>query len=602
MVDCPQCAQRAPGRCAIESRTMSSNPYKILLVDDDPALLRLLSKWLENRGYETETARDGRHAIAAIQADCPNVIVTDWEMPFMDGLELCRWIRRQELPHYVYTIFITCRVSSDDMVAALESGADDFLKKPVDKAELVARVRSGVRVLELESKLNVLAKTDSLTGLATRRTFFELTEKEWSRSKRHYIPMSCVMLDIDFFKRINDTYGHRIGDRALREVARILQDSCRGSDVVGRYGGEEFCVLLPETTEDNALLWADRVRERIASRTDFVEGADVGITASFGVAQRLADTNSAEELVDLADQALLVAKRSGRDRVVGFQTINMSSRIQANAGGPGAMFHGLLAENVMTTVVAGLNEDDSVGHAARYFLRFRFNSAPVVDSQGKLVGMLSERDVMSIMLWPKWWRTKIKDVMKRNVVCYEQDTPVLLIYEFLCRVSLRSVVIVRNQRPTGVISRGSLLRWFTNLLSVNPGSMLEGPVLDAEEDASRVLGAEPRQNVAMIAQALTREAADLEGRVESDNMDLVPAVVGGVSRIEELLNDLLAFSRYANASMSQKLTRASGSGTGTLSDVVASQRSDAAAGTEPWFPPGCEPDLLSSDASPRSTD
>jgi diguanylate cyclase (GGDEF)-like protein len=478
-------------------------------------------------------------------------------MPVMDGLDLCRWIRQQQLPSYVYTIFITSRSASEDLVSALEAGADDFLKKPADKAELIARVQSSIRVLELESRLNFLAKTDALTGLATRRTFFEHMEKEWSRSQRNFIPMSCVMLDIDFFKRINDTYGHGAGDQALRGVANILQDSCRGSDFVGRYGGEEFCVLLPETTEHNALLWADRVRQRIAAKTDLIADPNVGVTASFGVAQRLADTHNSEELVDLADQALLVAKRSGRDRVIGFQSLGSSSRIKANTAGPSAMFHGLSAQNVMTTIVAGLNENATVGRAVQYFLRFRFNFAPVVDNEGQLVGVLSERDAMSIMMWPKWWKMKIQDVMKRNVVCYEEDTPVLLIYEFLCRVSLRAVVIVKDRRPTGIISRGSLLRWFTNLRAVNPAAVLEGPSLEVpadhapESDAVSALS-EPRQNITMIVQALAREAQQLEGRVAGEEHDLVPAVVGGVSRIEELLNDLLAYSRYANADSSDQ--------------------------------------------------
>ncbi|MBP89754.1 MAG: hypothetical protein CMJ64_24120 [Planctomycetaceae bacterium] len=572
---------------------MSQAPYKILLVDDDPALLRLLSKWLESRGYETDCARDGRHAIAAIEANCPQILVTDWEMPVMDGFDLCRWLRQQDLPSYVYTIFVTSCTASDDLVSALEAGADDFLKKPVDKAELIARVQSGVRVLELESKLNVLAKTDSLTGLSTRRTFFEHMEKEWSRSQRHYIPMSCVMLDIDFFKRINDTYGHRVGDRALCGVAKVLQDSCRGSDIVGRYGGEEFCVLLPETTEDNALLWSDRVRERIAAKTDLIEDLKVGVTASFGVAQRLADTHNPEELVDLADQALLVAKRSGRDRVVGFQTLATSTRIQGNAGAPGAMFNGLSAQNVMTTIVASLDANETVGRAAQYFLRFRFNSAPVVNNEGQLVGVLSERDVMSIMLWPKWWKTKIQDVMKRNVVCYEEDTPVLLIYEFLCRFSLRAVVIAKDGRPTGIISRGSLLRWFTNLLAVNSGAAIEGPSRIASEGDRASTPSEPRRNVTMIARALAGEAEQLQDRIDREEEDLVPAVVGGVSRIEELLNDLLAYSRYANvaASETQQGSLLPGQPAGLLADTTP-QPLETVAGSAPWFPPDCEPELL----------
>ncbi|MCA9143382.1 MAG: diguanylate cyclase [Planctomycetales bacterium] len=549
---------------------MSNEPVNILIADDDSALLRLLRKWMESSGYIIESAGDGRQAIAAIETSCPHILIADRDMPHIDGIELCRWLRKQDLPRYVYTIVVTSHCSSDNMVEAFEAGADDFLKKPIDKAELVARVKSGLRVLELESKLNVLVKTDSLTGLATRRTFFELAEREWSRARRHHIPLSAVMIDIDFFKRINDTYGHRVGDQALRAVAKVLQESCRGSDVIGRYGGEEFCVLLPETDESHAIAWAERVRERLASKDKLVDGLSTSITASFGVAERLADTNQPDTLVDLADQALLVAKRSGRDRVVGFQSLATSTCARTTVAGPEAMFDGLVARNVMTTVIAGLSENETVGRAARYFLRFRFNSAPVVDDAGKLVGILSERDVMSIMMWPKWWSTTIKDVMKRNVVCYEESSPVVAIYDFLSRVSLRGVIVVKDGRPTGMINRGSLLRWFTNLLAMTPGSMMDAPALEAISKEGPT-SADPREHVAMIARALVTEVTGLEDRIGREESDLVPAVVGGVSRIEELLNDLLAFSRDANVvgfGSEQNAPQSNDPTVGTLVDLL----------------------------------
>jgi diguanylate cyclase (GGDEF)-like protein len=588
-------AQRrvAPSRAAFTQGLglMSTNRVNILLVDDDPALLRLLSKWLESGGYETRHAEDGQQAITAITSRCPSILITDWEMPHVDGLELCRWLRRQLLPHYLYTIFLTQRTASEYMVQALETGADDFLKKPVNKAELLARVRSGVRVLELESRLSVLARTDPLTGLATRRTFLEKMESEWSRSRRHHIPLSCVMIDIDFFKRINDTYGHRAGDDMLRKTTKVLQESCRGSDIVGRYGGEEFCVLLPETTEINATHWADRVRRQIANQARLEDYPHVSMTASFGVAQRLADTESAEQLVDLADQALLVAKRSGRDRVVAYQSIQDSSQLRSTGGGPEAIFRGLKARNVMNTVVAGLHQDETVGRAASYFLRFRFHSAPVVDDDGQLVGILSERDVMTAMLWPRWWETSIKEVMKHNVVCYEEDTPVVVIYEFLCRVSIRGIVIVRDGQPSGMISRNSLLRWFTNLLTLNSSASREGSTPDRSPD--QVLGSrlEPRENVALIVRAMSEEVRKLESRLEGETTDLVPVVIGGVSRLEELINDLLAASRYTQCRQPPGSTvhGATAVMEATVKGVVelteAIQLPDAALCNAPWLPP-----------------
>jgi diguanylate cyclase (GGDEF)-like protein len=547
---------------------MPAKPINILLVDDDPALLRLLRKWLEDRGFAVECAGNGRQAIAAIEANCPQILITDLDMPYVDGIGLCKWLRSQELASYVYTIVITGHISLDSMIESLDAGADDFIKKPVDKAELSARVRSGLRVLELESRLNVLAKTDMLTGLPTRRTFFELADREWSRAGRYHIPVSAVMVDIDFFKRINDTYGHRVGDDALRAIAKVLQESCRSSDIVGRYGGEEFCVLLPETNELHAIEWADRVRERIAGRTDLVPGLGKALTASFGVAQRLADTDSMDDLIELADQSLLVAKRSGRDLVVGFQSLANSTGASQEVDGPETVFEGLTAREVMTTIVAGIRENEPVGRAARYFLRFRFNSAPVVDSDGQLVGILSERDVMAIMMLPRWWETQVKDVMKKNVVCYEESASVVSIYEFLCRVSLRGVIVVKEGRPTGMISRGSLLRWFTNLLAITPSLALGEPSTELPGDDSMLI-AEPRSYVSKIAQALGRQASELEARVQREGTDLVPIIVGGVSQIEELLNDLLAFSRHANiVDLEEPASQTRQPAIGSLSDAL----------------------------------
>ncbi len=526
---------------------MSAGQLNVLLVDDESGTLRLLSQWLEGAGFSVTTASDGCQAAVAIEAACPHILLADWMMPGMDGMDLCRWLRRQETPHYVYTILFSGRSGDDDMVRGLEAGADDFLKKPVVHGELLARLQAATRVLDWEQRLRELAAADVLTGLANQRTLYECMEREWGRAKRHHYPLSCVMLDIDFFKRVNDTLGHAAGDTVIRRVATMLRENCRTSDVVSRYGGEEFCVLLPETDERNAVLWADRVRRALAATKIPVGGKEISVTASFGVAQRLDDTQSPETLVDLADQALLVAKRSGRDRVVGFQSIGQSSQLQSAAEGAAALFNHLPARTVMTTIVASLQQDEPVGRAANHFLRFRFSSAPVVDERGKLVGMLSEKDVMAIMLMPNWWSHKIKDVMKTNVVYYEEDTPALSIFEFLCRVSMRSVVIVNDGRPTGILSRGSLLRWFTNSQRNETFAGGEEPSsARGAELAPRLSAIGPRESLLLTARALSTEAAALELRLRSDDDDLVPCLVGGASRMQELVNDLLANSRYAN--------------------------------------------------------
>ena len=510
-----------------------SHTPKILLVDDDSAILRLLTKWLSQKNYELFTASDGREAMAFIQESCPDIVITDWDMPNVDGMELCQWLRSADLPRYVYVLFLSVRCGSQDMISALESGADDFLRKPIDKGELLARVRAGTRVLELESRLNLLARTDSLTGLDTQRTFYESLEIECQMAQRQQTPLSCVKINVDRFQRINDVHGRHVGDDVIRRIGRTILTGCRSNDIVARYAGEEFCVLLPDTNEDGAVLWADRIRNAIGSLEFAVDKESLRVSASCGVAQYCSDMESnIERLVQSADEALLVAKGSGRDRVVGFQSLEQSGLEPSevcNALG------NVAASDVMTTVVASLNKNMPIAHAASFFLRFRIPSAPVIDDEGKLVGVLSERDVMGVMLGPDWANTRIEQVMKTNVITYEESTPAMQIYEFLCRVSIRAVVIVDDGgHPIGVLSRSSLVRWFTNALIADQQSEVDLPIESGEVD--------PRELIANIPSAIRNESARLSDNLPTSDADAVTAIVAGASRVQELANDLLAAS------------------------------------------------------------
>jgi diguanylate cyclase (GGDEF)-like protein len=525
---------------------MVTQPTSVLLVDDDPAILRLLAKWLESAGYNVLRASDARTAIELITAERPSILVAAAEMPQMDGIELCRWVRGQHLPTYLYTILLTVRGDSDEMLHCQGAGADDFVKKPVDRNELLARLRSGSRVTELERQLNQIANIDSLTGLATRRTLMSGLEREWKRAQRHNVPLSCAMLDIDFFKRINDTFGHAAGDEVLRRIGQLLLRESRSTDLAGRYGGEEFCIVLPETSEEQAAACSQRIRRAIAAESFAFGDKAIQVTASFGVAQRLADMNTPDQLVEQADQALLVAKRSGRDRVITCRSLSQTEVPGTESKDPTELLRGIAARTVMTSIVAPLHENDTVATAADYFLRLRIYTAPVVDDQGLLTGILAERDVMAVMLGKDWWTTRIKDAMKQNVVCYEEQTPALTIYEFLARVSIRSIVIVNRGRPTGLISRDSFLRFFINTLAVHRTGKVF-PDIDEAERALRDLTAQlpPEDRIVQAIRQMAAEAEDLERRMAiEDSQDLVPCVVGGASRMQELVNDLLALSRF----------------------------------------------------------
>ncbi len=530
--------------------THPMNPLKshVLLVDDDPSVLRILTKWLGKAGYRVAQAGNGHQALTAIEARCPDFLITDWEMPGFTGLELCQKVRQLKLPHYVYVLFLTIRSAPEDMVAGLEAGADDFLVKPVRQEELLARMRAGARVLDLERQLSQMARTDPLTGLLTRRTFYDCLLKQWKRAQRSNLPLSCVMVDLDFFKRINDIHGHPAGDAVLTAMANLMGDACRRSDSVCRYGGEEFCVMLPETNGHGAVVWAERVRKMLASLEVPAGGRQLRVTASFGVAQKQDGTQTAEQLVDQADQALLCAKQSGRDRVVRFESLSDASNLELEDSEEQAgLFQGITARHVMTPMVVCLREDETIGHAAEFFLRSRINSTPVVDAEGKLAGILSEKDLMAALVSLKCWGHPVQEVMKPNVICYEEETPIRTIYEFLCRVSIRRVVIVNDERPTGTISQGTLLRWFRNLV-------IEKGLLGPKKPVERPETLDPyrsKERLAETARELALQASGLRDRFLEDADDLVPYVVGGATRMQELVNDLLAYSRYANESVGE---------------------------------------------------
>ena len=437
--------------------------YKVLVGDDDPAMLRLLSRWLENAGYPTRTVADGQEALEAVELECPDFVITDWEMPRLNGLELCRRLREMVLPHYVYILFLTVKAASAEMIAALEIGADDFLRKPVLQGELFARMRSGSRVLELERRLSLMAHTDALTGLLTQRSFYESLSKEWHRSRRLRLPLSCVMMDVDFFKQVNDVHGHPVGDSVLKALAELLVDGCRASDSVCRYGGEEFCILLPETNEIDAAAWAQRARQRLAELRIPTRPRELRITGSFGVAQYCDDMQNSEELVNMADQALLCAKRMGRDCVVSYASVVDATEPQRQPSDQqDRIFQDVRARDVMSPLAASLRETSTIDEAAQFLLRWGVPSSPVLNADGGLVGFLSEKELMTAMTSPDCWQRAVHTVMRPNVICYEEDTPVRVIYDFLCRVAIHRVVITREGRPTGTISRDSLLRWFRN--------------------------------------------------------------------------------------------------------------------------------------------
>ncbi|MGE3313794.1 MAG: diguanylate cyclase [Planctomycetaceae bacterium] len=310
---------------------------RILVADDDPVTLRVLTKLLSSSGHDVCATSNGRDALRVALETNPQLVITDWMMPETSGVELCRSLRSTRFGRQVYIIVLTSQSDESHLVEAFEAGADDFVVKPFQAKPLFARIRAGLRVIKLQEelardkeridkmtaelaianrRLELDALTDVLTGLPNRRYLVERLSHDWAMARRSGQPLTCMVLDIDHFKRINDTFGHDVGDRVLERVAEILKTCIRGTDVVCRYGGEEFVVVGADSDLESSMKCAERLRHAVETEaTAAFPQLERPITVSIGVALRNESTRTPEMLLKAADEALYMAKQSGRNRV-----------------------------------------------------------------------------------------------------------------------------------------------------------------------------------------------------------------------------------------------------------------------------------------------
>ena len=296
---------------------------KILIADDDPISRKILSKVVGDLGYEPVTVSNGKDALDSIERKECSVILLDWMMPGMDGIEVCRKIRRFDDEHVCYIIINSAREGSDDISRALMAGANDFISKKTDSTELKARIDVGVRTAQLEEKLidlnkqlKYLVRTDSLTGLLNHAAILKELSMELERGKRDNTSTSILMLDLDRFKALNDTYGHQTGDEILINFSNLLTQSCRSFDRIGRYGGEEFLVILPRTGDKESVSIGNRIIKRTATLQIDEKTDNLSITCSIGSCTAPDSTKHASSMVAAADIALFRAKKAGRNQVL----------------------------------------------------------------------------------------------------------------------------------------------------------------------------------------------------------------------------------------------------------------------------------------------
>jgi two-component system, cell cycle response regulator len=295
---------------------------RILIADDDDVSRLALKSLLAHEGYEVTAVADGTQAWEALQGqDPPRLVILDWLMEEMDGVEVCRRVREYPELRDVYLILLTSRGDRNHVVSGLQAGANDYVVKPFDRNELLARVRVGAQMISLHAELaarvrelDALATMDGLTGIANRRSFQLRLEAEISRANRYHPPLALMLLDVDHFKSLNDEHGHQAGDEVLRRMGRLLASNTRNTDFVARYGGEEFAVILVNTTKAAAEETAERLRAGIEAEPWPYRA----ITASIGIASWGPADGSASQMIHQADQALYFAKKNGRNQAMHF--------------------------------------------------------------------------------------------------------------------------------------------------------------------------------------------------------------------------------------------------------------------------------------------
>ena len=308
---------------------------RILVAEDNPVFQSMLKNMLAKWGYEVVLAGNGQDAWKILQeTPAPSLAILDWMMPGLDGVEVCRRVREAAQERYIYVLLLTAKTEQKDLVEGMDAGADDYLTKPFNTHELRVRLRAGRRILDLQEQLlhaqdalREQATHDGLTGLWNRTSILDILQKEAARASRENQPLALLMADLDHFKQVNDTYGHLAGDTVLRESARRLRSQSRAYDAIGRYGGEEFLVVLPGCDKAGALAQAERLRESIHREPIPTAEAEIPVSCSFGLSWTdRPEPNATKALLRSADEALYGAKRMGRNRI---EVVEMDAPVSA---------------------------------------------------------------------------------------------------------------------------------------------------------------------------------------------------------------------------------------------------------------------------------
>ncbi len=436
---------------------MTARNPRVLIVSRDRGLLRQLSQFLELFGYPSVQAAATEEAMRAWQAHEPDTVIIDGELPTRAMLELCQRLRGERPDGDLYLMCCIGEDDADNLVQVAEAGVDDFLAKPVVHGELLSRLRAASRYTA--ARHHQTAPRDRLTGLLTTDALLRQWRNRKALHQSAATPSSCVVAGVDSLERINRLWGYAAGDAVLVWLAELCVRHAGPDALVGRLDGDQLAIVLPTSAPDDARHRAESMREEIARHS--VDWADqaLDVTASFGIAAHHAEDEAARTLA-AARRALVAAKQSGRNlTLIDGETEDSDSSLRELAG-PGSLFAGTRARDVMLPCSLLLRPNDSTHHAAALLRRCGLSAAPVVDRSGQLLGLAdaakltSERP--SAHAADNGKTTEVADVLQREVTCFELDTPFAKLFDFFVADTAADAVVVDGRRPLGLLSREGL--------------------------------------------------------------------------------------------------------------------------------------------------
>lgn len=429
------------------------------MVSHDRALLRHLSKFLSAFGYRVHEAADVAQALAALDGGQPDFLLLDEKLRAEGGLELCRVAAQRDPARHVFKFLLVSSAAPKDLTDALEAGIDDFLAKPIVYGELLARLRAGARIIEHDRRVSAQGHTDPLTSLPSRRALIRWLRDLLTSSDATRRTASCVLLDVDNFNRFDFLYGRPIGDRLLIAIAERLREFVGDAGRLASFGGDQFAVLLPELADDEAAAWADRARIHLADWEMPLGDESLTITASCGVVEFRAGQFSPEEVLQRAEQALELAKHSGRDCVVRFGQFDTESRAWTDLATPGRLFGRTVARDVMIPFSVELLTSDTREQAATLLRQTGLHVLPVVDKHGNYVGAVAEESVLdddgalTLEFGPT---SPVSEIVADEFPTVAEDAAFLDLIDPIADSDKSLAIVLHERRPTGFVSREAL--------------------------------------------------------------------------------------------------------------------------------------------------